>query len=488
MTDRSTSLGTLCSPRAVVASLIACIAAAVVACSSPAPNPPPSAPPTVDRTPPNRPDAAPDATLTGSGSSNGGRTAPAPTDAAAPHTRTPAFPPRFDPPLPPPPTTEPSIRVRVGSAERTAQVFGCPSGSLRISVGDTVWTATAPVRILRTGAGWSATAPGGARSFGSGTLDVKAIGAQSMDWDGATWPGYATLVGVPGGVDVVMTVGVEEYLPGVLAKELYPQWDEDAFRAQAVAARSWVIVEESRWEGRRHFDVTCGESSQAWAGHTRNARAREAVAATAGMVLVHEGGVVPAYYSSSCGGRGANALGSVTQNPHHDIEPIRSGDQPARSGCCESSAFKSSAYYRWSATVPAATVQQAIRSYGERQGFPTWAGIERPIAIDASETAANGRPTEYRLRFKDRNPVTIPAARLREAINGGIAGEGGSRTLKSDDFSVASTAKGFVFSGRGFGHGVGMCQHGAQATAKAGKSWQQILERYYPGARCVRAW
>jgi peptidoglycan hydrolase-like amidase len=35
---------------------------------------------------------------------------------------------------------------------------------------------------------------------------------------------------------------------------------------------------------------------------------------------------------------------------------------------------------------------------------------------------------------------------------------------------------------------VGMCQHGAQATAKAGKSWQQILERYYPKAQCVRAW
>jgi SpoIID/LytB domain protein len=111
-----------------------------------------------------------------------------------------------------------------------------------------------------------------------------------------------------------------------------------------------------------------------------------------------------------------------------------------------------------------------------------------PIAIEASQTASNGRPIEYRLRFKDRNPVVIPASRLREAINGGIPGEGGSRTLKSDDFTVASTPKGFVFTGRGFGHGVGMCQHGAQATAKAGKSWQQILERYYPGARCERAW
>ena len=55
-------------------------------------------------------------------------------------------------------------------------------------------------------------------------------------------------------------------------------------------------------------------------------------------------------------------------------------------------------------------------------------------------------------------------------------------------FKLRMGAKGFVFTGRGFGHGVGMCQHGAQATAKAGKSWQQILERYYPKAQCVRAW
>jgi stage II sporulation protein D len=342
--------------------------------------------------------------------------------------------------------------------------------------------------VAATAAGWQVTAKGSARSFAAGPLELRPIGKASIDWDGAGWPGVATLVALPEGLDVMMEVGVEEYLPGVLAKELYPQWDEDAFRAQAVAARSWVLVEESRWEGRRHYDVTSGESSQAWAGHTRNARAREAVAATRGMVLVFEGGVVPAFYSSSCGGRGANALGSVTLNPNHDIAPVRSGDQPARTGCCESPSFKASSNYRWSATLPAATVQQAIRGFGQRNGFPTWAGIDVPIAIEASQTASNGRPIEYRLRFKDRNPVVIPASRLREAINGGIPGEGGSRTLKSDDFTVASTPKGLVFTGRGFGHGVGMCQHGAQATAKAGKSWQQILERYYPGARCERAW
>ncbi|MBU6208876.1 MAG: SpoIID/LytB domain-containing protein [Planctomycetes bacterium] len=453
-----------------------CASVVVASCSSPpepAPAPTKPAPPvSIDRQPPVAPVEVAEA--------------PAPEPAKpAPE---PAFAPRFDPPRPAPPKVEPTVRVRVGTRLRKPQSFTCPSGEFTVSLGTERWTAAAPLRVAATATGWQVTAKGSARSFAAGPLELRPIGKASIEWDGAGWPGVVTLVALPDGLDVVMEVGVEEYLPGVLAKELYPQWDEDAFRAQAVAARSWVLVEESRWEGRRHYDVTSGESSQAWAGHTRNARAREAVAATRGMVLVFEGGVVPAFYSSSCGGRGANALGSVTLNPNHDIVPVRSGDQPARTGCCESSSFKASAHYRWSATVPGATVQQAIRSFGQRNGFPTWAGIDVPVAIEASQLASNGRPLEYRLRFKERNPVLIPSARLREAINGGIPGEGGARTLKSDDFTVASTPKGFVFTGRGFGHGVGMCQHGAQATAKAGKSWQQILERYYPKARCVRAW
>lgn len=456
--------------------IAACGWSVVASCSSP-PSPEaaaskPAPPMTVDRQPPTTPVEV----------------AVAPSPEPAKPAPAPAFAPRFDPPRPTPPKVEPTVRVRVGTRLRTPQSFACPSGEFTVSRGNERWTAAAPLRVAATAAGWQVTAKGSARSFAAGPLELRPIGKASIEWDGAGWPGVATLVALPEGLDVMMEVGVEEYLPGVLAKELYPQWDEDAFRAQAVAARSWVLVEESRWEGRRHYDVTSGESSQAWAGHTRNARAREAVAATRGMVLVFEGGVVPAFYSSSCGGRGANALGSVTLNPNHDIAPVRSGDQPARTGCCEAASFKASSNYRWSATLPAATVQQAIRGFGQRNGFPTWAGIDVPIAIEASQTASNGRPVEYRLRFKDRNPVMIPASRLREAINGGIPGEGGSRTLKSDDFTVASTPKGFVFTGRGFGHGVGMCQHGAQATAKAGKSWQQILERYYPGARCERAW
>ncbi len=463
------------APCALVATIAACV---IGACSSPPPaNPiaaPPPTPPVVVPVP-----EAPRLEQ------------PTPIDAVTVDPAPPAsaFAPRFDPPLPVPPKTEPRVRVRVGAGLRAPQSFSCPSGRFTMTSGDDRWTASAPIRVALGANGWTVTGAGQAHLFPIGPLTIQPVGKASIDWDGTQWPGVVALTPVAGrAFDLVMDVGVEEYLPGVLAKELYPQWDEDTFRAQTVAARSWVLVEEARWEGRRHFDVSSGESSQAWAGHTRNTRAREAVDATRGVVLTWKGRVVPAFYSSSCGGRGANAIGSVTANPNHDIAPVRSGDQPARTGCCESKAFSGTAHYRWSATVSAASVQAAVRAYGTKHGYPTWAGITRPTAIEVAATCANGRPSEFRLRFKDRNPVTIPAPKLREAINGGIAGEGGTRTLKSDDFAVSASSKGFVFAGRGFGHGVGMCQHGAQAAAASGASWTSILERYYPGAQCTRAW
>ena len=57
----------------------------------------------------------------------------------------------------------------------------------------------------------------------------------------------------------------------------------------------------------------------------------------------------------------------------------------------------------------------------------------------------------------------------------------GARRLKSTAFSTTRHGRDVEFSGRGWGHGVGLCQWGAHGMAKAGKSWREILNHYYPG-------
>jgi hypothetical protein len=85
----------------------------------------------------------------------------------------------------------------VGTRLRTPQSFACPSGEFTVSRGNERWTAAAPLRVAATSAGWQVTAKGSARSFAAGPLELRPIGKASIEWDGAGWPGVATLVALP---------------------------------------------------------------------------------------------------------------------------------------------------------------------------------------------------------------------------------------------------------------------------------------------------
>jgi len=74
----------------------------------------------------------------------------------------------------------------------------------------------------------------------------------------------------------------------------------------------------------------------------------------------------------------------------------------------------------------------------------------------------------------ERQTLTLSAADLRLALGG--------RGLSSPNFSVEEKGGVLLFSGRGHGHGVGLCQWGARGLALEGRTAEQILEHYYPGA------
>jgi stage II sporulation protein D len=342
----------------------------------------------------------------------------------------------------------------------------------------------APVEIAASAAGWTARDASGARAAWPAQVSQlrveAASGAPEIEWNGSRWPGSMRLVRVAGGaMDVVMDVPMETYLPGVVAKELYGSWDLDTYKAQAVAARSYAVVEDDRWSDRRHFDVVAGEQSQAWIGATQNPTALQAVRETRGMVLVHDGLVVPAYYSSACGGRPATARGAITDNPHHGIAPIATGEGAARSGCCERTKVAT-----WKATIPASKVAERLRAWGRSNWRPDVAAIESISAIRPSGRNAAGRTTAFTLTTP-KGEVAIGAEELRTAIN---AARDRATSIRSSDCTIALTRGSMEFAGRGFGHGAGMCQHGAQEMARRGTGWREILARYYPQSSVETAW
>ena len=400
------------------------------------------------------------------------------------------------------------MAVRIGSVKAGEPIPIDCVGGLLISPRDAgsdspAWATGAPVEIRASKRGWSVKGkPAGTassqREFPPCELVVVAReGApRTLEWNHVKWPGELRLVEVssdggldgagtsPRRIDLVMDIAMESYLPGVIAKELYGGWDKETYRAQAIAARSFAFVERDRWAGRRHYDLVAGQQSQAWEGETKNQRAIDAVAATRGQMLVVDGRVVPAYYSSACGGHPASALGTLTDNPFHSIAAVSAGDAGKRVGaCCQGASVAS-----WKVTIPRSAVRSRLQAWGKVNGRPDLAAIEMPSAIEINERNAAGRAISFTLTA-GKHSYEIGAEDLRWAMN---APRDRKTTLKSGDLAAkfvrVDGAASVEFSGRGFGHGVGLCQHGAQEMAKSGATAQEILARYYLGATIERAW
>ena len=398
-------------------------------------------------------------------------------------------------PLPIPPTTEPEVAIRIETlALNQVVVLNHASGRLQISsehpsANDQEWTASTPLEIRMQGDGWSVTSakktgiPSQTHEYSAGELNIHSLNSDTrpIQWNQKEWPGKLRIVRTPSNIDLVMDVNMDSYLPGVIAKELYPSWCDAAYHAQAIAARSFAVVEEARWEGRRHYDMVAGQQSQAWVGATENAKALAGVRDTRGQVLVHDGVVVPAYYSSACGGRPANALGVLTENPFHNIVCVSTGNESARrTSCCETTSVA-----KWKASIALTKIQSRLQAWGSANGRADLSALQLPTSIEVADKNAAGRPVQFRIQTRKGGSVLIESEDFRRAIN--AAGDSKS-SMRSCDCSIRIAGGNAEFSGRGFGHGVGLCQHGAQEMGRKGSSYKQILARYYPQTMIVQAW
>src|SRR5438067_300166 len=128
-------------------------------------------------------------------------------------------------------------------------------------------------------------------------------GAQLLTFDGAGYRGSLTLLRTGGKLSVVNTLPLELYLRGVVPSEMPGHWGTEAYKAQAVAARSYALA---TLRPASPFDLYPDNRSQMYGGVGAEQAADDAaVAATAGQVLTYNGQVITAYYDSNSGGRTA---------------------------------------------------------------------------------------------------------------------------------------------------------------------------------------
>jgi len=252
---------------------------------------------------------------------------------------------------------------------------------------------------------------------------------------------------------VVNHIELESYLYGVLFHEVPHYWPYEVLKAQAVAARTFALYRIRSCKDK-DYDVTSDVYSQVYGGRgSERWKTTRAVKATRGQVLTYRGEILPAYYHSMCAGHteDANVVFGI------DLPPLKGVKCPYCKGARRMS---------WKASFSYKQIAERLNKYGIKAS-----GIKH---IAEGERDASGRLLDIKIKDKD-GEKSIEAYKFRLAL--------GPNMIKSTNFTIKITRGGIIFSGKGWGHGVGMCQWGAFGMGRRRASYKKILDFYYPGAK-----
>ncbi|WP_432797975.1 SpoIID/LytB domain-containing protein [Poriferisphaera sp. WC338] len=311
-------------------------------------------------------------------------------------------------------------------------------------------------------------------------LKIDAAAGQTLDFNEKQYPRTLMLHGKSGDkIDVINALPIEEYLPGVLARELYPNWNQKAFDAQAIAARSYALWELTLHTDR-YYDLESTTASQAYVGKTKAAKPLNGVRNTRGRVLVWDSRIVPAFYSASHGGV-ANDASAALIGKTPQIPPLHGG---RRGDFANISSGKK--VYAWGPqSRDRKMLARRFAAYGKARNL-TIQYLKDIKKIGVTKKSKAGRPIEFAVVDVDGKAYRIPCEYLRNACNysgGGLPKVARKDIVKSSFVKFRFKGNNVLIWGRGYGHGVGMSQWGAQGMALRGYPADKILRNYYPGAK-----
>jgi len=259
-----------------------------------------------------------------------------------------------------------------------------------------------------------------------------------------------------GGGYSVQTLGLEDYVARVLAGEAAPRSAPAALQALAITVRTFALANRNR-HGRDGFDLC--DLTHCQVLRPPYAAVRAAAAATEGLVLTWRGAPASVYYTASCGGVGERPSNVWPGAEDPPFLPSR------RDTACDGEP-------PWAAEIPAADLRRALALAGYR-------GAE---LRDLRVATRSGSGRVLGLALSGMAPAEISGQALRMAVGRTL----GWNLLKSTQFDVRRSSRGYRFSGRGFGHGVGFCVIGATRRAAGGASRDALIAQYFPGVE-VRA-
>jgi len=274
--------------------------------------------------------------------------------------------------------------------------------------------------------------------------------------NGAPYRGTFELHNILGKIHIVNVVNIEEYLYSVVPSEMPASWNIEALKAQAVASRSYIYYYLIKNRSNNIYDVDATTSFQVYKGvSSENKESTLAVDATRSVIMTWNYEPVLAYFHSTSGGRTS------------DDKYVWKGDDLPYLEAVDCSFGKDSPHYKWEMKLSFTEISSGL---GKR-----YSGVGKITGISFKKH--DGRVYEVVIRHSN-GTINMSGNEFRLMIS--------PSKMKSTFFSSVKRGSVFYISGRGWGHGVGMCQWGARGRAESGQKYREILTAYYKGVKFAR--
>lgn len=379
----------------------------------------------------------------------------------------------------------PVVRVGIREGRSTVSVVG--TEGTQVYMNGKLWKkykSGIPVQVSMQGNNLSVN---GKTSTGSVRMVPAKDGGSVKITDGYAYRGALECMKSPGawGLTVVNVVPLEEYLYGVVGKEMSPSWNREALKAQAVAARTYAVAHKNYFQAKG-YDMTDDTRSQVYAGiNGESPSVVQAVQATRGEILTYQGKPIEALFHANGGGwteNSENVWGSR-------IEYLRGVEDTS----------KNTSSYTWSVTVTpeqlASKLNAAGKGVGTIQSVVLSPLTKRPMNV--TDRGVSGRVLTLTVKGSKRQlAITGNAFQailgLKStlfdfaAAKGVIPDPDAGKNKRAAEWKIRP-GQSIVIYGFGWGHGLGMSQQGANEMAGKHAAdtsyYRQILQHYYTGTQ-----
>jgi stage II sporulation protein D len=315
---------------------------------------------------------------------------------------------------------------------------------------------------------------------GQGQLVVRPANGL-VQWNGKRYRGELVITATDSGLLVVNSLPMDDYLRGVVPLEIGNRTSAEmaAVQAQAVAARTYAY---KHLNGARPFDMYATVQDQVYGGvDAEKPLPDSAITTTRDVVVLYNGQPITTPYHSTCGGSTAGVSEVWYDQPDQPyLRPVSDKIPGTNNYYCDPSPR-----FGWTQTYDAAGLRAVMEKYLANYTNAPKANLGRVTDVREQGRTASGRVAALTVQTESGS-YTLRGNDIRFVLR-----DPKGTILNSTLFSLSTETSGgevsaLTLNGRGYGHGIGMCQWGAIGRARAGQNYRTILETYYPGTTIGR--